>query len=247
MPKKAKAKKKAYKKKRIDLDKQQLACIEPVVPEAVSGSLAINIHPRSVSRFMYFNASLTPTPLINYAKFKDIYDEWRPYFVTIQYTTLMNTSYLASSGNPGTTFMNQAVLVFDPDNTSFANVRDMMAHKGSRVVNLNNNWKATFKIPQYSNDASTRGYSNLQAEQSDDRQVGIIALKSITNMTPPSTSQPIGIIKVKLYCLMKGRNDSNITAYYGVDSLGGTMLTQPIFPPVSASVHEDGLNDDVTV
>jgi len=243
------AKKKTYRKKRgkkqtvFSSKKETLALIGNLVP-TITGAISVSIKPRSLSKFIGGPAS--QAGLNNYQKFKDIYDEFRPTGVLIQYITLMNTSFLASSGNPGTTILPQCVLVFDPDNITMSDPNIMLSQKGARLVNMNRNWKHYFKIPNYQNTGSTRGWSNLQTEDQASAQVGGIFMQSINPMVPVS-QQAIGLLRVRWYGEFKGRNDSNVKAYFGVDDVGNTITVEPTGGFLAPNLNYDGDYNNVSM
>jgi len=215
-------------------------CLSNVVTilQGTSGYPAFDLHYKSLSRF--YNGVGT---LVNASKLKDLYDEYRPVKCILEYTPLISESYVGTST---LVTIPPAVMVYDPDNSGFTGVQSMLSHRSSQTVSMTKKWKKTFRFPNYGGagiqGASTLGWFNMQVENADEMQYGIISTKGLTP-TNLTAGTAIGVLRVKMYVAVKGRNDANPTAYYGVDQFGNTMLTEPAWVALPIK-PEDGLHSD---
>lgn len=222
---------------RTDFHKHMLAQAFPLVTTG-NGRVDFNVHYKTLSRTIngYFGMN-------NYAKFKDIYDEFRPTYLTLEYIPYLQKNI----PNQSTANMPQAVVAYDPDNTNFGNVNDMLAHKHSYTVDLSKKWTRKWRLPKYaSNTLGSLGFLNLQMEQADDHQQGIVSMKSLGPSTF-GTEVTVGIIRIRIWYLFNGRNDSNVQSYYGVGTDGSVLESNPYAVLEGApnpNPNDDGLADD---
>ncbi len=184
------------------------------------------ISPRSLS-FVYSPDSGDRTnhvSLQNFQKVKDLWDEYRVYYCVVRYRPY------ALRKDDTSIVLPQCVIAYDKDQSGFLGLKSLKSKKGARYVDTGKAWTFKTGIPRYTNGntntASAMGWQNLQNEGTISNRAGIIGIASLNPVLPnPGSSISLGELDIDVYMELRSRQDTNVTAYYGVDKQKGEVIT----------------------
>lgn len=262
MPRKYRRKRKRRKKRRaLDENRIKMSLTGDLgtALEAEFGILRAAISPRSMS-FTYTPDCQSPTGhanLTNFAKLKDLYDLYKTNWCKIKFTPRFDSAELF-----GASFIPQIHVAFDPDQSGCLNIKQVKANKTHRVYSPYKPFTYFIRIPKYTSmsviqqpsdgppvvplilGSTPNGWENLQDEGAGSARNGIIAIMTEQSIVPvPTDGVILGEIEVEVCYTVKGRDDRNPTAYYGVTNSGTRVISDLA---VSSLSHQQ-LKDAVPV
>ena len=194
-------------------------------------SLSFTYSPDTSNRTLHFN-------LQNFAKVKDLWDEYRVYYCKVSFIPTVRRSQ--DAGLPS---LANGIVSFDKDQVGFLTADNARSKKHKKYVDFGKNWTFGVGVPRYTNGtantAQTEGWQNLQNEGTIANRAGIIAINSVSAYNPiPADILNVGQLEISVYLELRSRQDTNITAYYGVTNPGGEVITDLA---VSGNTHQQHL------
>ncbi len=224
--------------------KMKLFLFDTIVNNATNtAQISATVSPRSFT-FAYTPQNLNAdvhVSMLNFAKIKDLWDEYRVYYIKLIYRPLYQKDLFVSDGSPN--FMPTLAVAYDKDNQGALNNTDINSLKGVRHFDLTKAWTFGTGIPRYNStsttgaSAQTEGWENLQNEGASPARVGIIGLESNGLINPnPGATIDLGSLQIEVSCEFRSRQDSNTTAYYGVTSVNNEVISDLA---ISGNTHEE--------
>lgn len=197
---------------------------------ALNGVVDALVHWRSMSNAYIQQAPPTSQGVVslnNFAKWKDLFDEYRATYIKLQYVPYFTENQLQIDGSARA---NSFYISFDADNSSEPVGIDTIISKKVVHRSVTKPWVYKMRLPKMNGQAGTTfGWQNMQNEATNIK--GIISIKTPDSMGTNTFPEggALGSLKMTVWYEFKGRKDSNTKAYYGISrgATGHPALGQP--------------------